>query len=88
MIASLFFERKYVNFDVKAPWWAQILKVAIGLGIAVGIKSGLKALFLAAFGPSMFTNCLRYLLVVVFAVCIWPMTFPWFAAGCPLKREK
>ena len=32
-------DRKYINFPTEAVWWAQIIKVAVGLGVTVGIKA-------------------------------------------------
>ncbi|MEY3431427.1 MAG: Membrane-associated phospholipid phosphatase [Bacillota bacterium] len=38
-------EVKYIGFSVKSLWWQQILKVVIGLGIALGLRVGIKAIF-------------------------------------------
>ena len=70
---------KYIHFDVKAVWWAQILKAAVGLGILLGIKEGLKPVMGALFGDALFTSAIRYFFVVVFAGAVWPLTFRWFA---------
>jgi glycerophosphoryl diester phosphodiesterase len=77
-------ERKYVHFDTKAPLGAQILKVVLGLVIVVGLRGGLKAPLNALFAGHGVAHAVRYGLVVVFAVLVWPMTFGWFAKGCPL----
>lgn len=86
-LLSLLLDLKRKPFDVHAPWWAQILKVAIGIGIIFGIKEGLKPLLAALFGTQYFTNTLRYFCMVAFATCVWPLTFPWFSAGCPLRKK-
>ena len=73
-------ERRDVNFDTKAPLLGQILKLVLGVGIAVGIKSGLKPLFNLIFGDALIApNVLRYMIVVIFAVYVWPKTFKFFA---------
>lgn len=73
-------ERRFVNFDNKAPLLGQILKLLLGAGIAVGLKSGLKPLFALIFGDALvLPNILRYMIVVIFAVYVWPMTFKLFA---------
>lgn len=73
-------ERRFVNFDTKAPITGQILKLVLGAGIAVGLKSGLKPLFALIFGDALvMPNILRYMIVVIFAVYLWPMTFKFFA---------
>ncbi|MBM3909428.1 MAG: phosphatase PAP2 family protein [Firmicutes bacterium] len=38
-------ELKHIGFSVKGLWWQQILKVILGLVIALAIRVGLKALF-------------------------------------------
>ena len=79
LLVSLWIDLRYVNFDVKAVWWAQILKVVLGLAIILGIRSGLKPVLSAIFGAALFPNAIRYFFIVLFAGCIWPMTFRFFA---------
>lgn len=69
-------ERKYVRFEEKAVWWVQLLKVAGGLGITLGIKEGLKALFNAVGFTWLGSNAIRYFAVVLFASAVWPLVFP------------
>ena len=71
-------DEKYIHFEVKAVWWAQILKVAIGMGICMGVKSGLKPL-LHLFLSEHVATAIRYGLMVFVAGAVWPLTFPWFA---------
>lgn len=71
-------DRRYVRFDVHAVWWAQLLKLAVGLGLTIALKAGLKAPLLALFGGHNLAHLLRYFLVVLFAAGVWPMTFRWF----------
>ncbi|MBQ3816698.1 MAG: phosphatase PAP2 family protein [Clostridia bacterium] len=68
----------YLKFDTKASIPAQILKVFFGLIPLVCIKSGLKAPLYALFSGSYFADTLRYFLTMVFAGCIWPLTFKYF----------
>ena len=79
MLLSLWLDHKYIHFELKAVWWAQVLKVAVGMGILLGIKEGLKPVLGAVFGAAQFTNAIRYFAVVAFAGCVWPLTFRWFA---------
>lgn len=74
-------ERKYVNFDTKAVWWAQVLKAVLGLVVVLAVKEVLKTPLEALFGPSgVYTaRAVRYFLIVVVAGALWPMTFRWFA---------
>ena len=70
---------KYINFDTKAKWYAQILKLVIGLAGVLAIKSGLSAPLTALFGNEYIARAVRYFLIVVFAGAVWPMTFKKFA---------
>ena len=87
MIAALILEKRTVNFETEAPWWAQILKSALGLALVMALKSGLKPVLNLIFFGHAAANALRYFLLVVFAAAVWPRTFPWFSAGCPLKKK-
>lgn len=69
-----------VKFDTKAKWWAQILKVVIGLVITLALIEGPKFVL----GKSELVTGLRYGLGVLFATGIWPMTFRWFSG---VKQE-
>jgi undecaprenyl-diphosphatase len=86
MLIALFLEDRFVRFDTKAPIGAQILKVVLGLVLVLGIKAGLKPVFNALFGGHLAANALRYFFIVIFAVCVWPLTFKWFAGGCKMKK--
>lgn len=71
-------EKHFVNFDTKAPLWAQIIKLVIGLLLVIGIKSVLKAPLNALFNDHLSAHAVRYFAVVFFAIFIWPMTFRYF----------
>lgn len=79
LMISFHVDRKRTNFPTDAVWWAQILKAAIGLGIAVGLKSGLKAPLLALFNGHAIAHGLRYFVLVLFSGTLWPMTFRFFS---------
>ena len=71
-------ERKYIRFDTKAVWWAQVIKLAVGLCLVLAIKSGLKAPLYALLNGSYAADGLRYFLMTAFAGCVWPLTFRFF----------
>lgn len=71
-------ERKFVNFETKAVWWAQILKAVLGLVLVLAVKEGLKAPLDLVFGGHMAARAVRYCCVVLFVSVLWPMTFRWF----------
>ena len=70
-------ERKYVNFETKAVWWAQLLKVILGLGLVLLVKEGLRGP-LEAVMPVYTARAARYFLIVLTAGFLWPMSFRWF----------
>ena len=71
-------DEKWLHFPVKGVWWAQILKVLVGLGLVLAVKSGLKTPLNALFGESV-GRAVRYFLIVIVAGTLWPLTFKWFA---------
>ena len=72
-------ERKYVNFETKALWWVQILKVVLGLAVVMVVKEGMKSPLDMLFAGHMAARAVRYFLVVLTAGLLWPMTFRWFS---------
>ena len=79
MTAVYFFDEKKLHFRVEGKWYAQVGKVIGGLAIVLLIKSGLKAPLEALCGGHMISRSIRYLLVVLAAGMVWPLTFPWFS---------
>ena len=85
MLLGSYIEAKYIHFDTKAPLPAQILKVVLGLALVLALKAGLKPVLAIVFGSMGIATAIRYFLLVIFAACVWPLTFRWFAKG---KRAK
>ncbi|MBQ4562158.1 MAG: phosphatase PAP2 family protein [Clostridia bacterium] len=64
-----FLERHYIDFDTKAKSvWMQVLKLAAGLGIALGLKSGLKVIL----GETLVADGIRYFVLVAVIIVIYP----------------
>lgn len=63
-----------IKFETSCVWWAQILKLAVGFGIVMAIKSFLKAPINAAVGAEL-GNALRYFLLVIVAGALYPAFF-------------
>lgn len=78
LIVVYIIDEKWLNFKVGAAWWGQILKVVIGLGLVLAVKSGLKSPLNALLGESA-GRAVRYFLIVLTAGCVWPLSFRWFA---------
>lgn len=72
-------ERKFLGFSEKACWWAQLLKIVLGLALVLAVKEGLRAPLEALFAGHLAARAVRYFLIVLAAGVLWPMTFPWFA---------
>ncbi|MBE6983227.1 MAG: phosphatase PAP2 family protein [Ruminococcaceae bacterium] len=70
-------DEKWLHFEVKAVWWAQIIKVAIGFVLVLLVKSGLKAPLNALIGASA-GAAVRYFLIVIVAGIVWPLSFKFF----------
>ena len=72
-------EKKYVNFETKAVWWAQILKAVLGLAVVLAVKEGMRAPLDNLFSGHLAARAVRYFLIVAVAGGIWPLTFRWFS---------
>ena len=71
-------DEKWLNFQTEAVWWAQILKVAGGLGAVLIVKGVLKTPLNALLGEYP-GRAVRYGLMVIVAGILWPLTFRWFS---------
>ena len=75
---------RYVRFDTRAVWWAQIIKTVVGLALVLAAKELLK-LPLNALLPEYPARMVRYFLLVIVGGILWPMTFRFFGR---LGRKK
>ena len=82
MLVAYVLDRKYIHFDVKAPLTVQIIKAALGLALVMAVRAGLKVPLNALISYKPVADGVRYLLMVVFAAVVWPMTFPWWKKVC------
>lgn len=74
----LWLEQRYIRFSTRAVWWAQILKVAIGLGLVIAVRMLLKDPLLALCGGHNVAHAIRYLLMVLVGGAVWPLSFRLF----------
>ena len=81
-------DRFVIKFETNGRWYAQVIKFAVGVGIVLAIKSGLKSPLEALFGNEYVARAVRYFLVVAFAGGVWPITFKYFAKLRIEKLEK
>ncbi|MBR3503512.1 MAG: phosphatase PAP2 family protein [Clostridia bacterium] len=71
-------DARYIRFDTRAVWWAQVLKTALGLGLVLALRVGLKPAVTALLGASPWASAVRYFILVLFAGGVWPLTFRFF----------
>ncbi len=74
-----FIDSTFIKFDTGAAWYAQIIKLVLGLGGVILIKAGLSSPLVSLFGNEYIARMVRYLLIVLFAGAVWPLTFKLFA---------
>ena len=72
-------DNKFINFSTEGTFWAQVLKFVLGIIPLLIIKAGLKQPLIMLFAGSYIGDGIRYLLIVLFAGCLWPLTFKFFA---------
>lgn len=72
-------EAKFINYDVKAVWWIQIIKIALGLGLMFLLRFVLKKLFGLIAGDdaalAALLDGLRYFLMIFFGLAVYPFAF-------------
>lgn len=79
LIAVYIVDTKWLDFSVKAVWWAQILKVMGGLVLVLAVKEGLRTPLDALCAGHMIARAVRYCLIVVTAGILWPLSFRFFS---------
>lgn len=72
-----YLEVTFINFNPKAVKniWGHILKLVVGIGVALLLKSGIKAIF----GDIIIVNIIRYVLVVVWITGAFPFIIKKFS---------
>ena len=78
LVIVYFVDSKFIKFETEARWYAQILKLVLGLAGVLAIKSGLSQPLVLLFGNEFIARAVRYFLIVIFAGAVWPLTFKWF----------
>lgn len=70
-----YLDAKKLKYDVKAVWWAQILKCLLGVAIVFGLRIGLKPVLAALVGSHNVGTAIRYFILALFGGTVWPLTF-------------
>ncbi len=80
VILTIFIDERFTRFETQAVWWAQAIKLALGLGLVVAVRAGLKAPLYALLGQgSGAADGIRYCLMVLTAGILWPLSFHFFS---------
>lgn len=70
-LPSYYLEQKYIRFTEKGMWWQQVLKVLIGITVAIGIRLGLGAVF----PETLLFDGLRYFLMGMSILVLSPWLY-------------
>ena len=79
VLVVYYLDEKRLHFQTGAIWWAQILKVILGLAVVLAVKEGMRTPLELLFGGHMAARAVRYFLVVLAAGTLWPLSFGWFS---------
>ena len=79
LIPVYILDRRLIKFDTGAKWYAQILKLVLGILGVLFIKEGLESPLEALLRNEYTARAVRYFLVVMFAGAVWPLTFGFFS---------
>lgn len=78
MVVVYIVDERWLHFPIKAIWWAQLLKLILGIALVLGVKTLLTQPMTSLFG-FYWGRLVRYFLTVVVAGSLWPLTFSWFS---------
>lgn len=68
---------RFIKFETHAIWWAQILKLILGISLTLGVKELCYIIF--DFIPNeAASRAFSYFFMVIFAGAVWPCTFKYF----------
>ena len=68
-------DMRYIHFETKAVWYVQIIKVAVGFALVMGIRMALKPVLGMMPISVYWADAIRYFAMVLFAGGVWPMDF-------------
>ncbi len=78
LILTYTVDLKLTKFPTQAAWWAQIIKVFVGLTLVILVKELLRDPLDALFGGHLLARTVRYFLMVLAGGVLWPLTFKFF----------
>lgn len=87
VVAAWQIDTRRTHFPVKAVWWAQVIKCAVGIALTLGVRAGLKPVLYALLGGNPLAGGIRYFCVALGAGGLWPMTFGGFSRLGSVERS-
>ena len=86
LAASWLVDKYFLCYDVRAAWWAQVLKFVLGLGLIALLRIVLKQPLLSLFQGSGVADGVRFFLMTVTGGILWPLTFRLWSKTARLKK--
>ena len=73
-------DQRFIRYEIDGCFWNRAARYVLGLVLSLGVKEGVGALFdLLPGGYAALTGkAFSYMVVVLFAGAVWPLTFPYF----------
>lgn len=68
-------DRCWVKYETKAPLWAQVIKVVVGIALMQTVDNWLAGILPAVFGDSLLLGGIRTFLLLVLLLGFYPFTF-------------
>jgi undecaprenyl-diphosphatase len=72
-------DRFFIKFKTEGTWYAQLVKLVVGLGLVLAAKEGLRTPLEWMLGNVYVARAARYFIVVAVAGVLWPLSFNFFA---------
>jgi membrane-associated phospholipid phosphatase len=74
-----YIDLRVLKFDLKAEWWAQIIKCLVGVALVFALRIGLKPGIALVIKHEGVAGALRYFIIALFGGVVWPSTFRFWA---------
>jgi len=78
IVVSHILDRRWIRFETKARWWAQLLKMCLGLLFTLGLWFLLKKPLYGIFATEALAEGILYFILCVAAGAVWPLSFRFF----------
>ncbi len=79
MLPAYFIDQRWIRFETRAVWWAQLIKAVGGLALVLAVKELLRTPLEWMFPNTLIARGVRYFLIVMVGAVLWPLTFRFFS---------